>query len=163
PLPPRRHRERWRAIRGRRHRQGSAKAWRVQNAVVGRCATCCPERGQKQLTDEQRQDAISPETLETSRPAPEPGGMGLKDDFIMALRCFSRRPTGSSPHQKPELWRIAMALPLASVAIGIGPALVLIGFTLIGLPTLFAAALAVGAMVLASGAMAEDALADAAD
>lgn len=56
-----------------------------------------------------------------------------------------------------------MALPLASVAIGIGPALLLVGGTLIGLPSYFAAALAVAAMVIASGAMAEDALADAAD
>ena len=81
----------------------------------------------------------------------------------MALRFFSRLPTGSSPHQKPELGRIAMALPLASIAIGIGPALLLIGGSLIGLPSYFAAALAVAAMVMASGAMAEDALADAAD
>lgn len=56
-----------------------------------------------------------------------------------------------------------MALPLASVVIGIGPALLLVGATLIGLPPYFAAALAVAAMVMAAGAMAEDALADAAD
>ena len=91
------------------------------------------------------------------------GGLGLRDDFIMALRFFSRLPTGSSPHLKPDLGRIAMALPLASVAIGIGPTLLLVGGALIGLPSYFAAALSVGAMVLASGAMAEDALADAAD
>jgi len=91
------------------------------------------------------------------------GGMGLRDDFVMALRFFSRLPTGSSPHLKPDLGRIAMALPLASVVIGIGPALLLIGGALIGLPSYFAASLAVGAMVIASGAMAEDALADAAD
>lgn len=90
-------------------------------------------------------------------------GLGLKDDFIMALRFFSRLPTGDSPHQAPDLGRIAMALPLASVAIGIGPALLLIGGALIGLPGYFIAALAVAAMVIASGAMAEDALADAAD
>ena len=89
--------------------------------------------------------------------------MGLRDDFVMALRFFSRLPTGDSPHQTPELGRIAMALPLASVAIGIGPALLLLGGVLIGLPSYFAAALAVGAMVMASGAMGEDALADAAD
>lgn len=89
--------------------------------------------------------------------------MGLRADFIMALRFFSRLPTGSSPHQTPNLGRIAMALPLASVAIGIGPALLLVGGALAGLPSYFAAALAVAAMVLASGAMAEDALADAAD
>jgi adenosylcobinamide-GDP ribazoletransferase len=115
------------------------------------------------LTEKQSGDAIGPEALEASRPAPAQGGIGLNDDFIMALRFFSRLPTGRSPHQKPELGRIAMALPLASMAIGIGPALLLIGGTLIGLPSYFAAALAVGAMVIASGAMAEDALADAAD
>lgn len=81
----------------------------------------------------------------------------------MALRLFSRLPTGRSPHQKPDQGRVAMALPLASTAIGIGPALLLIGGTLVGLPAYFAAALAVGAMVIVSGAMAEDALADAAD
>ncbi|WP_244542346.1 adenosylcobinamide-GDP ribazoletransferase [Devosia psychrophila] len=90
-------------------------------------------------------------------------GLGLRADFIMALRFFSRLPTGDSPHQVPDLGRIAMALPLASVAIGIGPVLLLIGGALIGLPAYFAAALAVAAMVIASGAMAEDALADAAD
>ena len=115
------------------------------------------------MTDEHSRDAIAPETLEASRPLPPPDGVGLKDDFIMALRFFSRLPTGSSPHQQPNMGRIAMALPLASIAIGIGPALLLIGGTLIGLPSYFAAALAVGAMVIASGAMADDALADAMD
>ena len=89
--------------------------------------------------------------------------VGLRADFIMALRFFSRLPTGDSPHQAPDLGRIAMALPLASVVIGIGPALLLVGATLLGLPPYFAATLAVAAMVVASGAMAEDALADAAD
>jgi adenosylcobinamide-GDP ribazoletransferase len=88
---------------------------------------------------------------------------GLKADFIMALRFFSRLPTGDSPHETPDLNRIAMALPLASVAIGILPALLLIGATLVGLPAYFAAALSVAAAVMASGAMAEDALADSAD
>ena len=108
-------------------------------------------------------DEPSVEPDEPSGPRAPAGGMGLRDDFIMALRFFSRLPTGDSPHQTPELGRIAMALPLASVVIGIGPALLLIGGTLLGLPSYFAAALAVGAMVLSSGAMAEDALADAAD
>lgn len=81
----------------------------------------------------------------------------------MAVRFFSRLPTGSSPHHKPALERIAMALPLASLCIGIMPALLLIGAALVGLPAYFAAALAVASMVLVSGAMGEDALADAAD
>ncbi|HTN63856.1 MAG TPA: adenosylcobinamide-GDP ribazoletransferase [Devosia sp.] len=88
---------------------------------------------------------------------------GLKADFIMALRFFSRLPTGGSPHETPDLNRIAMALPLASVAIGIGPALLLIGAAVLGLPAYFAAALGVGAVVMTGGAMAEDALADSAD
>ncbi|MDP2780329.1 adenosylcobinamide-GDP ribazoletransferase [Devosia sp.] len=115
------------------------------------------------MTDEQPNDAIAPEAIDPSRPGIRPGGIGLTDDFIMAVRFFSRLPTGSIPHQKPELNRIAMALPLASLAIGVGPALLLLGGGLVGLPGYFAAALAVGAMVLVSGAMAEDALADAAD
>ena len=89
------------------------------------------------------------------------GGLGA--DFIMALRFFSRLPSGESPHEVPDLNRIAMALPLASVAIGIGPGLLLMAAALLGLPAYFAAALAVGAAVMAGGAMAEDALADSAD
>jgi len=81
----------------------------------------------------------------------------------MALRFFSRLPSGHSPHVKPDLGRIAMVLPLASLVIGIGPALLLVGGVWIGLPSSFAATLAVGAMAIASGAMAEDALADAMD
>lgn len=124
-------------------------------------------RDEKQLNaddhSETAPDAISADALNASRPEMPKGGIGLKDDFIMALRFFSRLPTGSSPHQKPDLGRIAMALPLASLAIGIGPALLLLGATLIGLPPYFAAALGVAAMVIASGGMAEDALADAMD
>jgi adenosylcobinamide-GDP ribazoletransferase len=115
------------------------------------------------LTDEPPIDVIAPEAMEASRPNAPRGGVGLADDFVMALRFFSRLPTGSSPHQKPDLNRIAMAVPLASVAIGLGPVLLLIGASLIGLPPYFAAALAVASMVMVSGAMAEDALADAAD
>lgn len=81
----------------------------------------------------------------------------------MALRFFSRLPTGDSPHQVPDLGRIAMALPLASVVIGIGPALLLVAGAFLGLPSYFAAALAVGGMIIATGAMAEDAVADAMD
>ncbi|WEK02739.1 MAG: adenosylcobinamide-GDP ribazoletransferase [Candidatus Devosia phytovorans] len=88
---------------------------------------------------------------------------GLWGDFIMALRFFSRLPTGRSPHVRPDLGRMAMVLPLASLVIGLGPALVLVGGVWIGLPGYFAATLAVGAMAVVSGAMAEDALADAMD
>jgi adenosylcobinamide-GDP ribazoletransferase len=85
------------------------------------------------------------------------------DNFIMALRLFSRLPTGASPHQAPDLQRIAMALPFASLAIGMGPALLLAAGAMVGLPPLFAATLAVAASIAVTGAMAEDALADAMD
>lgn len=116
-----------------------------------------------QLSQEQSSDAIDSDVRDASRPPPPPPAMGLVADFVMALRLFSRLPTGSSPHQAPDLNRIAMALPLASIAIGIGPAALLVLGTLAGLPPYFAATLAIAAMVMASGAMGEDALADAAD
>jgi adenosylcobinamide-GDP ribazoletransferase len=80
----------------------------------------------------------------------------------MALRFFSRLPSGSSPHERPDLARIAPVLPLASLLIGAGPALILAAGAQ-AMPPMLAAALAVAALVLAGGAMAEDALADSAD
>ena len=88
---------------------------------------------------------------------------GLFADAVMALRFFSRLPSGDSPHKPPSLARIAPALPFASLVIGIGPALCLLLFVWIGLPPAFAVVLAVAAQVLVTGAMAEDALADATD
>lgn len=90
-------------------------------------------------------------------------GLGLGTDLLMALRFFSRLPTGPSPHEKPDLGRIAMALPFAAVVMGLIPVALLIGATSLGLPSYFAAALAVAAMVIVGGGMMEDALADAAD
>ena len=89
--------------------------------------------------------------------------IGLRDDVVMALRFFSRLPTGDSPHRPPDLNRIALGLPFASLLIGLGPALLLLVATLLGLPPLFAAGLAIALHLLVSGAMSEDALADAAD
>ena len=85
------------------------------------------------------------------------------DDLIMALRFFSRLPTGNAPHERPELARIAMALPFASLVMGIIPVALLVSGTALGLPSYFAAAIAVASMVLIGGGMMEDALADAAD
>ncbi|MHA6298074.1 adenosylcobinamide-GDP ribazoletransferase [Devosia sp. CAU 1758] len=107
-------------------------------------------------------DRIDAENRDAYRPRPERGGLGLKDDLVMALRFFSRLPTGDGPHERPDLGRIAMALPVASVVMGLVPILLLAGVWL-GLPGYFAATLAVGAMVLVGGGMMEDSLADAAD
>ncbi|MEQ1769789.1 MAG: adenosylcobinamide-GDP ribazoletransferase, partial [Devosia sp.] len=90
-------------------------------------------------------------------------GARLLDDLIMGVRFYSRLPMGDRLHQRPNLSRIALALPFASLVIGLAPALLLLVLDLIGTPTFFAAALAVALSVIVTGAMAEDALADAAD
>lgn len=84
-------------------------------------------------------------------------------DIVMTLRFFSRLPTGSSLHEVPDLGRIARALPFASIIIGIFPIAVLVLGVSAGLPTAFAATLAVAAMIIVGGGMMEDAIADAAD
>src|SRR5687768_3430887 len=70
------------------------------------------------------------------------------DDLLMALRFYSRLPTGSTAHQRLDLDRIAIVLPLASFAIGLVPVAVLILLEWVGVPTFFAAAIAVGVLVL---------------
>ncbi len=87
----------------------------------------------------------------------------LSADVIMALRFFSRLPTGPSPHRPPSLNRIAPVLGLVGVLIGLPSALVMLVLALIGLPALLAAGFGIVAMVIVTGAMAEDALADSAD
>lgn len=109
------------------------------------------------------EEPVIPGQERVGTPREQGAGGGLAADFVMALRFFSRLPTGASPHEKPELSRIVMALPLASLVIGALPALLLLGGVLLGLPAYFAAALAVAAAVIAGGAMAEDAVADAGD
>ncbi len=85
------------------------------------------------------------------------------DDLILALRFYSRLPTGGRPFEPPDLSRIAMALPLAGLIIGLGPVLFGVVLHLLNVPGLVAAALAVAAMVAVTGGMADDAIADAAD
>ena len=87
----------------------------------------------------------------------------ILDGLLMALRFYSRLPTGRRTHAPPDLNRMATALPFASLIIGALPAILLLVAGVLGLPRLFGAGLAVAAAVAATGAMAEDALADAAD
>jgi adenosylcobinamide-GDP ribazoletransferase len=117
-----------------------------------------PSADEKQLND----DVPTPEPPRDDLTAAE-HGLRLRDDVIIALRLFSRLPTGQSPHLAPDLSRVALGLPFASLVIGLGPALLLMLALLIGLPPLFAAALAIGSQLLITGAMSEDGLADAAD
>lgn len=85
------------------------------------------------------------------------------DSLVMAIRFFSRLPTGNSPHLTPNLDRIATILPAASMVIALGPALLLLAVAFAGLPPLFCGLLAAAASAIITGAMSEDAVADAAD
>lgn len=110
----------------------------------------------------------SPPRQDNQRPAAPPEappayGWRLTDDLIMGLRFFSRLPTGDSPFEKPNLNRIAVGLSFTSVAIGFLPALLMMLTAWIGIPSYFAATLGVAAMLVATGAMADDAIADSAD
>lgn len=95
--------------------------------------------------------------------APRPERGNLAADMVMALRFFSRLPAGPMPHETPSLDRMAMALPFASLVIGALPALVLFLAAAGGMPPLFAALLAAAAFAVVTGAMSEDAVADAMD
>ncbi|WIY53718.1 adenosylcobinamide-GDP ribazoletransferase [Devosia sp. YIM 151766] len=117
----------------------------------------------REAPETEQHPAADPAREDDDRPGPRPGGFGFRGDLVMALRFFSRLPTGRHRHEKPDLGRIAPALPLASLIMGIVPVLLLAGGIWAGLPPYFAAALAVAAMVLVGGGMMEDALADAAD
>lgn len=114
--------------------------------------------GEKQLNEE---------LPAAGRPRQDNGTTGagarLVDDLVMGVRFFSRLPTGERPHERPDLSRIARALPFTSLFVGFLPALLLMLATWMGIPSYFAATLAVAALVAATGAMPEDALADSMD
>ncbi len=94
---------------------------------------------------------------------PQPQGPRLADDFVMGMRFFSRLPIGDGPHEVPNLSRMAPAVPFVSLAIGFPPALLMMGLCWMTAPVFFAAAMGIGLMVILTGAMPEDALADSAD
>ena len=102
----------------------------------------------------------TPRPTNDNRPV---GSRSFADDLLMGVRFYSRLPTGTTPHQRPNLDRMALTLPLTSVVLGIPPVAVLLVLEWIGVPTFFAAVVAVATMVIVCGAMSEDALADAAD
>lgn len=87
----------------------------------------------------------------------------LLADFVMGLRFFSRLPAGDSPHEMPNLSQMAPAVPFVSLAVGFLPAMLMMALCWMTAPAFFAAAMGVGLMVILTGAMPEDALADAAD
>lgn len=104
-------------------------------------------------------------------PAPRPTNdnrptgtdFGFGESLLMGLRFYSRLPTGNAPHLRPDLDRMVLTLPLVSVIIGIPPVALLLLLEWFGTPTFFAATMAVALTVILTGAMSEDAAADAAD
>lgn len=92
----------------------------------------------------------------------------IAEDLLVALRFYSRLPVApkagaADGYGPPDLDRIAYAIPLAGAVIGlIGAAAFLIGHAT-GFGADPSAVLAVAAMVLATGAVHEDGLADTAD
>lgn len=90
----------------------------------------------------------------------------LAADLAMALRFYSRLPLPAreaGDHDAPALDRIAYAIPLAGLVIGLIGGGVLLLARALQFPTLLSAALAVAVMVLITGAVHEDGLADTAD
>lgn len=84
------------------------------------------------------------------------------------LRFYSRLPvpavgTESEPHAMFDFERAAGAVPVAGAIIGASGALVLIAARALGLPPLVAALFSITALVVTSGALHEDGLADCAD
>jgi adenosylcobinamide-GDP ribazoletransferase len=86
------------------------------------------------------------------------------DDLRTAAGFLTRLPMpfpdGAAP---PNLARAQRLFPLVGAAIGLAVGLFCLGLRMIGLPDLAAAALAVGAGALLTGALHEDGLADVAD
>lgn len=106
-----------------------------------------------------------PHPRNDNRPPADAAGFGraVVAEIIGGLRFYSRVPIRFVPYVPPELTRLAPVLPIVSLILGIVPAALLVVLTLCGLPSIYAAGIAVAFSLILTGAMAEDALADAFD
>lgn len=88
-------------------------------------------------------------------------------DILIALRFFSRLPVPETARERAlgatGFAQAAQLVPVAGVVIGLAPALLLFVATTLGLSALVGALLAIAALILVTGALHEDALADCAD
>jgi adenosylcobinamide-GDP ribazoletransferase len=87
----------------------------------------------------------------------------LVADVLTYLRFYSRVPLGQGAHAPLDFARMAPALPIAGALIGAIGAAALIVARICHLPPLLCALVAILVIVLATGALHEDGLADVAD
>jgi adenosylcobinamide-GDP ribazoletransferase len=108
------------------------------------------------------------EQFERSEAAPAGGWQAVAGNLAHCVRFYSRLPVPALPweqnaHALPSFPRLVRVIPFAGLLIGLVPAAVLGCALLLDLGPWLAAILSVGAMVLATGALHEDGLADLAD
>jgi adenosylcobinamide-GDP ribazoletransferase len=116
------------------------------------------------MQDNQRLDVAPPRpTVEPVPAAPRERFPRFLYDYVMAMRFFSRLTMGDAPHEAPNLDRMAPVVPVASLTIALLPALAMTLLAWATAPALVAATVGVGLMIVLTGAMPEDALADSAD
>jgi len=85
-------------------------------------------------------------------------------DVRDALRFFTRAPLGDPSRDAPlDINRGAWAAPVAGAAVGLAGALVLALTAKLGLPAFMRAGLATATLVVATGGLHEDGIADVAD
>lgn len=95
--------------------------------------------------------------------APPPEKLSPVDAIIMGVRFYSRLPTGDSPHLPLNFGKMIHFLPVASLLIGVFPALTILLLGAFGVQSLFVATVAIAMSAVITGAMAEDAFGDAMD
>ena len=88
-------------------------------------------------------------------------------ELLIALRFFSRLPVPETARERAlgpaGLAHAAPLVPVAGALLGLAQAFVLLAAVALGLPASVAAPMAIAALVLLTGALHEDALADCAD
>jgi adenosylcobinamide-GDP ribazoletransferase len=112
--------------------------------------------------DNHRPDEVPPGPIVEPQEG-DPRYPRILHDFVMAMRFFSRLSMGDIPHEAPNLDRMAPAVPIASLVIALLPALAMMLLCLATAPPFVAASVGVGLVIVLTGAMPEDALADSAD
>lgn len=108
------------------------------------------------------------EQFEQGEAAPIGGWQAVTADLAHCVRFYSRLPVPTLPWEQdayalPSFPRLVRMIPLAGLLIGFLPAALLGSALLLDLGPWLAAILAVAAMVMATGALHEDGLADLAD